>query len=202
MGDDAPRNVAAVRGGQGVVHLLERDPRRDERIEVDLAGHGQIDDAAEVETPGRRRPRPRPGRAPRTPARSWARARSPRRRGRRRGHPSAPARPRMTRTLAPGSAFAVLITAPIPVVTARPTIAALSSGASSRILTAPVSGTTAYSPNEQPRDKRRREFRLGSGGSFRRRGHSRTRSARRARRGSAARRGSTSRSPSRASTRG
>ena len=59
----------------------------------------------------------------------------------------------MTTTLAPGSTFAVLTTAPTPVMTEQPTRLALSSGMSSRTGTAPDSGTTAYSANEAMRAK-------------------------------------------------
>src|SRR6185369_4808519 len=49
---------------------------------------------------------------------------------------------------APASTLAVLITAPTPVITPHPTRHAASSGAASRIGTAPCSATTVYSLND------------------------------------------------------
>ena len=51
----------------------------------------------------------------------------------------------ITATLAPGRTLAVLIAAPIPVIVPQPTKQARSSGTSSRILIAQLSGTTASS---------------------------------------------------------
>ena len=53
-----------------------------------------------------------------------------------------------TATDAPGSTFAVLMTAPTPVITPQPTRQALSSGASLRIFTHPVSGMTVSSAKD------------------------------------------------------
>ena len=54
----------------------------------------------------------------------------------------------ITATVAPSGTAAVLSTEPTPVATAQPTMATRSSGASSRILTAPERGTTTRSANE------------------------------------------------------
>ena len=54
----------------------------------------------------------------------------------------------ITATLAPGWTCAVFCTAPTPVATAQPTTATTSSGASSRIFTAPERGTTTRSAND------------------------------------------------------
>ena len=48
-------------------------------------------------------------------------------------------------TVAPGSTLAVLITAPIPVVTPQPSRQTFSSGASWAILASEISGSTVYS---------------------------------------------------------
>src|SRR5204862_126190 len=53
-----------------------------------------------------------------------------------------------TGTDAPGSTFAVLMPAPTPVITPQPTRQALSSGASLRIFTHPVSGMTVSSAKD------------------------------------------------------
>src|SRR5262249_56937500 len=54
-----------------------------------------------------------------------------------------PPRPKTT-TEEPGSTFAVVSTAPIPVVTAQPSRHTVASGASFRIFASAISGTTVY----------------------------------------------------------
>ncbi|MNH24572.1 hypothetical protein D3C79_845160 [compost metagenome] len=57
-----------------------------------------------------------------------------------------PPRPKIA-TLAPSSTLAVLITAPMPVVTPQPSRQTFSSGASLGILAREISGSTVYSEN-------------------------------------------------------
>ena len=55
----------------------------------------------------------------------------------------------MTRTLAPGSTWAVFITAPIPVITEQPMSAATSKGTSGSIFTTPSTGSTVRSAKQE-----------------------------------------------------